>query len=66
MSAQQPPGASGSDPWARVPELMLALVPADGTTIGNTALRRALEAPPFVGDHRLSAGDRLVCSTTRK
>lgn len=44
MSAQQPPGASGSDPWARVPELMLALVPADGTTIGNTALRRALEA----------------------
>lgn len=66
MSAQQPPGASGSDPWTRVPELMLALVSADGTTIGNTALRRALEVPHFVGDHRTCAGDCLVCSAMRK
>ena len=64
MSDQNKPQ---TDPYTHLTEPMLALVPLDGTTIGNTALKRALETkltgvegPAFSEDAYWQAHTALV------
>ena len=44
MSADQSPTTAPDCTQTRLTALLLSLVPADGSTIGNTALRRQIEA----------------------